>query len=414
MKYARVLSEFYGRQWALPEELLLRMQELLGAQASGADWDDHEIRNRIAGANAISGHEDRGHLGFQYLALNAAAAPASRSGRAGQVAVIPVTGIIAHRMNLISQVSGAGGTSIEKLKAQLREALGNVQCKAIVLDVDSPGGSVDCVPELASEIYGARKQKPIIAVCNSMACSAAYWLASAAGEVVCTPSGQCGSIGVYMLTQDQSEALKNEGIKITIIKAGKYKAEGHPAEPLSDDARSFLQSQVDDVYAMFVKAVAQQRGVSQTAVREGMGQGRSLLAKAAVKQNLVDRVDTLDSVLTRLGVPGTRGSAQALNGGGALATRRRQLALMSAGTSTASPDDDDEDGEPPCGCPCQACRACTGDPGARAKDGHHCICECQACHACDYKTGAKGYKLGLARRRQQLDLIAWGHGADLA
>ena len=262
MKYVRILSEFYGRAWALPEELLLRMQELLCAQASGEKWGEEEIQTRIAEANRSSGYEEREHLGFGYSALSPIAKSQQRYRRkGGSIAIIPMTGIISHRMNLVSSISGPGGTSIQMLQAQLREAVGNAGCKAIVLDVDSPGGSVDCVPELAAEIYDARKRKPIIAVCNSMACSAAYWLASAASEVVCTPSGQCGSLGVYMLHADESEALKKDGIKITIIKAGKYKAEGNPTEPLSREAQDAFQGQVDDIYRLFVNGVARYRGV---------------------------------------------------------------------------------------------------------------------------------------------------------
>ena len=139
-----------------------------------------------------------------------------------------MTGIISHRASMMSEISGSGGGSIQSLTAQFRQALADTNCKAIVFDVDSPGGSVEGVVELAQEIYNARKQKPITAVCNAMACSAAYWLASAASEVVCTPSGQCGSIGVYMMLQDESEALKSEGITINLIKAGKVQSRGTP------------------------------------------------------------------------------------------------------------------------------------------------------------------------------------------
>src|SRR5580704_14701078 len=188
--YARILSELYGRAWALPEDLLLRMHQLFSVQASGVKWSDEEIRTRIAEANAQSGYERRDHL-----------AASERRGRnsGGKVAVIPIIGVISHRASMIAEISGPGaGTSIQRIKGQFREALQADDCKAIVFDVDSPGGSVDGVMELASEIYAGRKQKPITAVCNSMACSAAYWLASAASEVVITPSGQAGSIGVYM------------------------------------------------------------------------------------------------------------------------------------------------------------------------------------------------------------------------
>ena len=298
MNYARILAEFHGRGWAIDEALLLRMQELLSAQASGAKWDDEEIRDRIADANAQSGYVEGREHAFRYLPLQAAAPSQGRGGRTSdKVGVIPIVGVISHRMNLISSISGAGGTSIQKLQAQVRQCLRDEDCRAIVLDVDSPGGSVDGVPELASELYAARKQKPIIAVCNSMACSAAYWLASAASEVVCTPSGQCGSIGVYMLHQDESEALKKAGIKITIIKAGKYKTEASSAEPLSDEAQAAAQNSVDAFYSMFTKSVARNRGTSQAAVREGYGQGRTLLAAEAVRQGLADRVGTFDDIL---------------------------------------------------------------------------------------------------------------------
>jgi signal peptide peptidase SppA len=197
--------------------------------------------------------------------------------------------------------------------------------------------------ELAQEIFEARQRKPIIAVCNAMACSAAYWLASAASEVICTPSGQCGSIGVYMMHVDESDALEKHGIKVTIIKAGKYKAEGMRSEPLSTEAHDAFQGMVNDYYGMFVKGVARNRGVSQVSVREGYGQGRTLLANAAVKANLADRTSTLDEVLGGLGV-GRPGMATAMRRDSnalrdraelpdddsymqAIARRRRQLAL---------------------------------------------------------------------------------------
>jgi signal peptide peptidase SppA len=408
MKYVRILSEFYGRVWGLEEELLLRMKALLLAQASGEKWEDEEIQNRIAAANAANGYERRDHFGFSYSALSPIARSENRYRRqGGSVAIIPIIGMIAHRMNLVSSVSGpGGGTSIQMLQAQLREALGNAGCRAIVLDVDSPGGAADCVPELAAEIYDARKQKPIIAVCNSMACSAAYWLACAASEVVCTPSGHCGSIGVYVIHEDDSEALKKAGIKITIIKAGKYKIEGNSAEPLSREAQDAAQGRVDDIYRLFVNAVARCRGVSQRAVREGYGQGRSLLAADAVKQGLADRVASLDDVLSELGIDRRRMSSgrggQVLeNGSEALAPRRRlALNAWTKALRAAPPNDDEEDEQNNCGCTCSACKACAG---SRAGDGDvGCVCACNACKACDYKNRSTA-STALARRQRELD-----------
>ena len=107
-----------------------------------------------------------------------------------------------------------------------------------------------------------------------MAASAAYWIASACDELVVTPSGSVGSIGVLAVHTDRSAANEEEGIKPTYVAYGKYKAEFNPDNPLSDEALAELQSQVDEAGETFVKAVAKQRGCSQTKVREEFGQGR--------------------------------------------------------------------------------------------------------------------------------------------
>jgi signal peptide peptidase SppA len=136
---------------------------------------------------------------------------------------------------------------------------------------------------------------------DTLAASAAYWIASQADEIVVTPSGDVGSIGVLVMHDDVSKAEEMAGFKTTVISAGKYKAEGHPFEPLSDEARGELQKLVDDVYAMFVADVAQGRGTTAEAVRSGYGQGRLQLANDAVASGLADRVDTIDSTLEQLG-----------------------------------------------------------------------------------------------------------------
>jgi len=339
MKYSGIVSEFYRQPWALREETLFAMQELIRLQAfEGLKWTPKEIRERIEAANAASGYSpadaDRGVARFLSGPSLSGMPMQSRNGERnsaprGSVAVIPVMGIISHRMSMVSNISGAGGASIDKLTAQFRQAVDEPSCMAIVLEVDSPGGGVPGVSELASEIYNARARKPITAIVNAMACSAAYWLASAASEVVCSPSGQAGSIGVYMIHQDASEAYAKEGIKNTIIKAGKYKTEGNPYEPLSDEARAALLSNVEDYYRMFVKAVAQNRGTSQAAVRDGYGQGRSSLATDALKQGLVDRVGTMDDVLAKYGVGASRGS-KASNAGRRL--NAMKMDIMRAGS----------------------------------------------------------------------------------
>ena len=214
--------------------------------------------------------------------------------------MLPLTGVIMHRANMFSEFSG--GTSTEKFTAAFRQLVADPMIKAIVLDVDSPGGTVAGVEELASEIFKAREQKPIYAVANALAASAAYWIASSATELIVTPSGLVGSIGVYAAHQDISEFAKQAGVKVTLVSAGKYKTEGNEFEPLSDEARAALQARVDEYYGMFVKAVARNRGVSPSDVRGGFGEGRVVGAKQAVALGMADRVATLDETLARLGV----------------------------------------------------------------------------------------------------------------
>jgi signal peptide peptidase SppA len=193
-----------------------------------------------------------------------------------------------------------GGTSIQKLYQQFRAALEDKNVLSIVLDIDSPGGEVAGTRELANFIFQSRGRKKTIAVANGQALSAAYWLASAADELVVTQSGEVGSIGIVAVHDDISGALQQAGIKMSLIKAGRYKTDGNPFEPLSETARGDMQSKVSAVYDWFVSDVARGRGVQQATVRNGFGCGFSLLANDAVRQGMADRVATLDETLIQV------------------------------------------------------------------------------------------------------------------
>jgi signal peptide peptidase SppA len=231
------------------------------------------------------------------LDLNAAARSAS-TAKGGGVAVIPVYGTLTQRASLFAEYSG--GTSTEQLGAQFDAAMASPQVGTIVLDLDSPGGSTQGIPELGAKIAAARGEKRIVAVANTMAASAAYWLAAQADEIVASPSAWVGSIGVFMVHTDVSAAEAQAGVRHTIVSAGKYKAEANAYEPLSDDARAALQAQVDEFYTLFADAVASGRGISAAKVRSGYGEGRVLTAQQALAAGMVDRIATLDEVLAGL------------------------------------------------------------------------------------------------------------------
>jgi signal peptide peptidase SppA len=202
--------------------------------------------------------------------------------------------------NFAVDISGPGSTSTQKFTSALRQVLADDTVGQILIDIDSPGGSVYGVAELATEIVKARAQKPVVAVANSLAASAAYWIGCSAGEFYVTPGGEVGSIGVWQAHFDYSKALEEEGVKPTLISAGKFKVEGNPYAPLDEEAQGFMQSRVDDYYAAFTKAVAKGRGVPITQVRDGMGQGRVLGADAALAQNMVDGIASFDQVLSKM------------------------------------------------------------------------------------------------------------------
>jgi signal peptide peptidase SppA len=241
------------------------------------------------------------------------------SAPSGSIAVLPLVGPILQRSSIWDFF---GATNLEQFAASFREALANPGVSTIVLDVDSPGGEIFGTPEMAAEIFAARGVKKIIAVVNSFAASAAYWIASAADELVMTPSGQTGSIGVYALHLDFSKQLEAAGVKATFISAGAYKTDGNDLQPLSDSARGALQKSVDEYYGAFVRAVAAHRGVAQKTVRDGYGQGRVVGAAEAESLGMVDRIATLRETLQRLGAAGRRASARAEIGRERLAIER--------------------------------------------------------------------------------------------
>ena len=287
-RYPRVMQIVFDRPWAILPATLDAICEVIAIRASGERLTPEQIEARI----------DAGPGRGQQM-------------QAGAVAVLPLYGVIVPRSTLMTDVSG--GTSLQGFSQALAQCCADPSVGQILIDVNSPGGSVDMVPEVAAQIRAACQTKPVVAVANTMAASAAYWLASQADELVVTPSGSVGSVGVYLAHHDVSAAMEAEGVKTTLISAGKYKTEGNQFEPLSDDAQDAMQDMVDDFYEMFAGDVAKGRGVTPAAVKSGFGEGRMVLGKRAVAAGMADRVDTFDNTLARMMRPtGSRSRARAL------------------------------------------------------------------------------------------------------
>lgn len=276
--YELTIAEMRSQPWAILPEKLATIAELMAFRATGQRYTPEEIQARI---------------GVE------AAANRSVTRAPGMVAVLPITGVLQNRASEMMESSGVVG--VNRLQSTFRALVNDPEIKAIVLDVNSPGGSVYGIAEFAQAIFESREVKPIIAVANHMAASAAYHLFTAAGESYVSPSGQVGSVGVMQMHQDISAMAEKEGVKTTFIHSGQYKVEGNPFEPLSEETRAHLQAECDKFYGMFVGDLARFRGVSRAHVEANFGQGRVLTAKDAVAAGMADGVRSMEQVLAKLG-----------------------------------------------------------------------------------------------------------------
>jgi len=290
--YEHLIAEFNATPWAILPSKLEAIQQLLAFRATGARYTPEEIQARI---------------GVE------AAANRSVQRAPGMVAVMPITGVLQNRASEMMESSGVVG--VNRLQATFRALVADPEIKAIVLDINSPGGMVYGIGEFAQVIYEARAVKPVVSVANHVAASAAFDLFAAAGESYVSPSAEVGSVGIVRVHMDMSAALEKEGLKPTFIHSGKYKVEGNQALPLDDEARAQWQAESDVYYSAFVGRLAKARGVSRAHVEANFGQGRMFGAEAAVKAGMADGVRTIEQVLAKLGA----GSGQPLRGAGARA-----------------------------------------------------------------------------------------------
>ena len=224
------------------------------------------------------------------------------------VAVLPVEGVMAKRANMFMQISG--GISMEIAARDLQNAVDDPSVHSIILAIDSPGGTVDGTQTFANAITAARAFKPVVALASGTMASAAYWAGSAAQAVyIVDGTTAVGSIGVVATHRDMSGAEAIAGVKTTEVYAGQYKRIASAYEPLSKAGRQSIQDQVDYTYALFVGAVAQQRGVSEEKVLKDMADGRVFMGQQAIDAGLVDGVSTLGDLVKQLNFDRTSGQA---------------------------------------------------------------------------------------------------------
>src|SRR5260363_193778 len=197
----------------------------------------------------------------------------------GGVALIPVHGVLMHKLGVLQSFWGMAG--YDGLRQNICRALADPEVHALALDIDSPGGTVAGCFDLADAIFEARGEKPIWAMVNEEACSAAYAL-------TVPRTGTTGSIGSRYLYVDGSRAQRDAGLNVTLLNYGARKADGHPARPLSEDARARLDAEIETMGELFVETVARNRGLSPQAVRNT--EAATYLGAAGLNAGLADAV----------------------------------------------------------------------------------------------------------------------------
>ena len=200
------------------------------------------------------------------------------------VARIPVMGTIGKGLGALEKSCGA--CSIDDVQGNVREAMNRPDVKGVLLDVNSPGGTIGGIPETAALIQACAAAKPVVSYIDGIGGSAAYWLASQATMVMAAPSAKVGSIGVYMPWVDRSRAAEMQGVKVDVIRntGGTHKGMGVPGTSLTEAQRAHLQEQVDELFGMFKGSVLAARpNVAADALT-----GKTFLAATALGKGLSD------------------------------------------------------------------------------------------------------------------------------
>jgi signal peptide peptidase SppA len=274
-RYEHVLGFALSHPWSVLPEMLQIIAGILAHRIAGVAMDQATIEAALVNRKNLP------------------------QPRVGSVGVISVYGVLAPRMNLLSEMSG--GTTYQKLTSQIREAVADKTIRTIVLDVDSPGGSVAGSAELAAEIMRARTKKPIIAQAQFLMGSSAYQLSAAATEIVAAPSAHVGGIGTYAIHNDLSKALEQIGVKRTFISAGEGKVDGNETGPPSEAFLARAEALITDAFDQFVGNVVKGRGQGMTAERvKKEWKAWVYTADEAKSLGMIDSIGTLDQTLARL------------------------------------------------------------------------------------------------------------------
>lgn len=279
------LLDIMTNPWAIRGDVFAQIIDIYNAHVRGPKIDFQAIEARLQEARA--------------------GRPMGRTRREliGQisngVAVLDLEGPLAKRMSSVN--AACEGTSTNLIADFFQQAIEDPEVKGIILNIDSPGGTVDGTMDLARLIFSARGKKPILALADGQACSAACWIGAAADAFyISNETSMVGSIGVVFTHVDQSKALEKAGLVVKEITAGKYKRAVSSYKPLDAEGEALLQGMADDIYTLFVDDISNFRGVPVEQVLEHMAEGRVFMGMKAIEAGLVDGVATLDDLVSQI------------------------------------------------------------------------------------------------------------------
>lgn len=219
--------------------------------------------------------------------------------KVGKVGVVSIKGPLVNSDSPILAFFGV--TGYPAIRRAMVAAAKDEEIEQILLSVDSGGGAVNGVADTADLILRINAGvKPVTTLADGTMASAAYWLGSSASERFATKTSVVGSIGILAIHLDRTKQLEQDGIKATVMRSGKFKALVNPFEPLTEAAKAGMQAQMDEAYRIFVTHIAAALQVPYAEVDKKMAQGREFMGQQAVDVGLVDKLSTLDAVISEL------------------------------------------------------------------------------------------------------------------
>ncbi len=357
---------------------------------------------RLAGLEIAP--EDVAHAALPARAgilINGLAAQQRRDGQmpftmADGIAVIEVSGVLVHRGSWIGQSSGQ--TSYEGIAAQVAAAVADPAVRGIALEIDSFGGEVAGVFDLADAVRAAQAAKPVWAFVAEHALSAGYALASQAGRIILPRTGSVGSIGVVVMHADFSGRLSDDGVTVTLIHSGAHKVDGNPYEPLPDPVRARIQAEIDGLRTLFAETVAAGRGRRLDAAAALATEAECYRGADAVAAGLADEVSDPASAFAAFADAVNGRTAQSATPGRAtrsLATKEVSMKpnATAAASEAAAPETEDQ-ARPVPPSPAAAATALAADPAPSAAATAVALMRAEAAEIATI--GAQAARLGLS------------------